>query len=372
MRRLRYLIEKASRLFWWPATVGAIFVIGFGAIGYGYLQWPGAGAIPLAGKSFPLDRWNRGFVLAASVRNAVLLVRPGRADNMQLLLVDFETGKRIKLSSKRSHLSSPYLSPDGARLLFSRQRFERQGHDLVSCDTATLACRTILKSAGSISNAIEISGGRILYVSSPYVKRSDGQIRLTRNDIWIFDSVTGSRQLTDFQLYQLGSLSVTKNEIYFSATGPLRERPVIPKYDPSSNHQSDIFRLPFDPVTGTISAPSETMTPLFASAGIATRPSASADGSLIAFLRTRTGISPYRYDLVIADQSSHGERLIQSSGMGFSRPVIIGHDVYSSVTREDRVLIRVDRTNEPVMKLLADIDDASVASAETVELKIEP
>jgi hypothetical protein len=147
---------------------------------------------------------------------------------------------------------------------------------------------------------------------------------------------------------------------------------VIPEYDPDSNRQSNIFRLPFDPETGAISAPSEMLTPLFASAGIATRPSASADGSLIAFLRTRMGINPYHYELVIADQTGHGERLITSSGMGFSRPMIIGHDVYSSVTREDRMLIRVDRANEPVMKLLAEIDDASVASAETVELKIEP
>ena len=362
MRQLRYLIGKVSRLFWWPATVGALFVIGFGAIGLG----------SFVGESFPLDRWNRGFFLAASGRNAALLVRPGRADNMQLLLVDFETGKRIKLSSKRSHLLSPYLSPDGTRILFSRQHFERQGHDLVSCDTATLACHTILKSAGSVHDMTEISGGRILYVSSPYVKRSDGQIRLTRNDIWIFDTATGARQPTNFQLYQLGSLSVTNSEIYFSATGPFRERPMPPKYEPWSDQQSDIFRLPFDPSTGTISTPSEMMAPLFASAGIATRPSASEDGFVVAFLRTRTGINPYHYDLVIADQSSLGERLIQSSGMGFSRPVIIGHEVYSSVTKEDRVLVRVDRMNEPVTKLLADIDDASVASAETVELKIEP
>lgn len=368
---LRYLIEKMRRMLWWPAIVGAVLVIGSAAIAFGQLYWS------LAGASQPdklhADRWARGFSLAASIKNAVLLVRSGEAENLQqLLLVDFETGNRLRLNSEGAHLASPYLSPDGTRLLFSRQPTKRQGHDLVSCETKTLACRTILKSTGSIHSAMEISGGRILYVSSPYVKRSNGQTRLTRNDIWLFDPVTGPRQLTDFRLYELRSLSVTDRDIYFSATGPLSERPVIPKYDPSSNHQSSIFRLPFDSATGNIASPSEMMTPLFASAGIATMPRASTDGSVIAFLRTRTGINPYQYELVIADQTTHDERLINTSGMGFSHPVVIGHDVYSSVTRDDRVLIRIDRQKQSEMTLLADIDDASVASAETVELKIAP
>jgi len=369
MQAAHYLIGKVLRLFWWPAVVATIFVIGSGAIAL----WQ-AGVVPtsLAGSGSSLDRWNRGFFLAASVRNAAVLVRDRRTDNMQILLVDFETGKRIRLKSERSHLLSPYLSPDGTRLLFSRQPLDHQGHELVSCETATLTCRTILRSAGSIQSTIEISGCRILYVSSPFVKRFDGQIRLSHNDIWIFDPTNGPHQLTDFKLYELHSLSVSNSQIYFSATGPSRDRPVIPKYEPDANQQSNIFRLPFDPEKGAIEAPSETMTPLFASAGIATRSSVSADGSLIALLRTRTGINPYHYDLVIADQNSHVERLIVSSGLGFSRPVVIDHDVYASVTKEDRLLIQVNRPGEPSMQLMADIDDASVAGAETVELKLEP
>ena len=370
MRAVRELFRKILRLFWWPAVVGAVFVIGSGAMAFHSL-WQAAPTSP-AGAASPLDRWSRGFYLAASVRNAVVLLRAGSTDNMQLLLVDFETGRWTRLKSERSHLLSPYLSPDGARLPFSRQPLDHPGHELVSCETATLTCRTILRSTGSVQSAIEISGDRILYVSSPYFKGFDGRTRLSRNDIWIFDPATGSRKLTDFKLYELHSLSVTNGEIYFSATGPSRDMPVIPKYEPDDNHQSNIFRLPFDPVKGTIDTPSETMKPLFASAGIATRPSASADGSLIAFLRTRTDIGAYHYDLVIADQNTHGERLIETSGLGFSRPVVIDHDVYASVTKEDRVLIQVNRPGEPVMKLIADINDASVAGAETVELAILP
>jgi Tol biopolymer transport system component len=369
---IRKLIGTVLRLFWWPAVVGVVLVLGSGALAYRSLWQSGAAQTLVAGPGFTLDRWNRGFFLAASVRNAAVLVRATTTENMQLLLVDFKTGKRIRLKSERSHLLSPYLSPDGARLLFSRQPLDHQGHELISCETASLICRTILRSTGSILSAIEISGGRILYVSSPYVKGFDGRIRLSRNDIWMFDPATGSRQLTDFKLYELHSLSVTDGAIYFSAYGPSPEKPVIPKPDPMDNQQSDIFRLPFDPAKGAIDTPSETMMALFRSAGIATRASVSADGSLIAFVRTRTGISPYHYDLVIADPSNLGERLIEASGLGFSRPVVIDHDVYASVTKDDGVLIQVYRAGDSSMKPIDDINDASLAAAETVELTIQP
>jgi hypothetical protein len=370
MRALSYLVTKVARLFWWPAVVGAVFVIGFGVLGLGSFNY----AAPTAsGAGSWLDRWNRSFTFAASSRNAVILTRSNATEPVKLLLVDFETGKRVRLKSDHSHLSSPYLSPDGTRLLFSRVPLgQQQVYELVSCDTTAFACRTILRSSGSIHSAIEISGNRILYVSSPYYKGYNDQLRLNRNDIWMFDPATGPRQLTDFKLYDLHSLSVADGEIYFSAEGPARDRPIIPKYEPMGNRQSSIFRLPFDSAKGTIDIPSGTIAPLFVEPGIATSPSVSVDGALIAFLRTRTGINPYRYDLVIADQALHSERTVLATGLGFSRPVVIGRDVYASVTRDDRVSILVDRPGEPSTKLLADIEDASIAATETIELKIEP
>lgn len=52
--------------------------------------------------------------------------------------------------------------------------------------------------------------------------------------------------------------------------------------------------------------------------------------------------------------------------------MVIDHDVYASITKGTGVLIRVDRPGETSMKLLADLDDASVANTETVELTIRP
>jgi hypothetical protein len=323
-------------------------------------------------QGFNLDKWrdkrDRGFYLAASVKNAAILVRTSTANYVQLLLIDFASGKRTRLKSEGSHLLSPYLSPDGERLLFSRQLEERKGTDLVSCDTGALTCRVVVKSAGSISSAIEISGNRILYVSSPFVTRSNGSVRASRNDIWIFDPATGPRQLTDFKLYQLNSLSVTQNQIYFAAVGS----GVIPKPQPLADQQSSIFRLPFDPRTATIDLPRETMSPAFVSDGIATCPAASADGSLVGYLRTETRISPYHFNLVIADYKSWSQRLVESPGIGASRPVIIDHNVYASVVEEGRTLIQVHRRNERSATTLAEIVDASVASVGAIELKIDP
>ncbi len=105
-------------------------------------------------QGFNLNKWqdkrDRGFYLAASVKNAAILVRTSRADYMQLLLVDFGSGKRTRLKSEGSHLLSPYLSPDGERLLFSRQLSDRKGTELVSCNTGSLACHVVVRSAGSI------------------------------------------------------------------------------------------------------------------------------------------------------------------------------------------------------------------------------
>ncbi|MEY9183553.1 hypothetical protein ABIG06_005130 [Bradyrhizobium sp. USDA 326] len=327
---------------------------------------------PAHTQGFDLDKWNRGFSLAASVKNAAILVRSSKAENMELLLVDFDSGKRTKLRSKGSHLLSPYLSPDGARLLLSRELPGRSGTALVSCDTGRFTCHVVLRSAGSIHSAIQLSGGRILYVSSPFVKGGDGRARLSRNDIWIFEPATGPRQLTDFRLYELDSLAVGQNEIYFSAYGPPRDRPVIPKLDWRANQQSSIFRLPYDPEKATIDPPSRTLEPLFLSAGIANYPAASMDGLLVAFLRTRTSSNPYHYDLVIADTNSKSEQLIETPGLGASRPVIIDHDVYASIILKDRTLIQVCRQGERSMKTLADIGDASIATTEAVEVDIDP
>ena len=314
------------------------------------------------------DRRNAGFYFAASVKSAAFPVKT-REGNVALLFVDFETGKQIKLNSARSHLLSPYLSPDGTRLLFVRQPYDRQGHELISCETGEFVCERVVKSAGSIESPIEISDRRILYASSAYHVGSDGKGRYARNDFWMSDGANEARQLTDMQFYELTSISVTNNEVYFSAEGPRFDRPVIPKTIPLASERSDIFKLPFDPARAEIKAPVGMLKPLFVSGGIATWSSVAPDGSLIAFLRTRTDIGGYRYDVVIVDQKSQTIRLFESSGLGFSRPVIAGGNVFVRDILDDRYVIKMIEPNEPA-KTLLEIPDASIDGLESQEILI--
>lgn len=269
-----------------------------------------------------------------------------------------------------AHLLSPYLAPDGKRLLFVRHPFGEGGREIVSCDTESLRCRSVLKSEGSISSPVEISGGRILYVESPKYLRLDGRTGYHRNDFWLLDQAGRALQLTNMRLYQISSVSVTESAVYFSGEGPPRDNPIIPKDDPNSNKQSDIFKLPFDHALGKMESPSRPLQPLFLDYGKSRSPSVSWDGSLVAFWRT-TDLGNYRYGLFIVDQERRESRQITAAGSGISRPVVVGRSVYINVIHEDRLWIQVVEPGQRTMKLLAEVMDASINSAETVEIKFE-
>jgi len=315
------------------------------------------------------DRLNLAAYFAASTRNAAFPVKDSKG-SLAILLVNFETGKRKKLGIRGSHLLSPYLSPDRKRLLFVRHPFGEGGREIVSCDTESLLCRSVLKSDGSISSPVEISDGRILYVESPKVPGLKGDARYHRNDFWLLDQAGRALQLTNMRLYQISSIGVTENAVYFSAYGPPRDNPIIPKYDPDLSKQSEIFKLPFDRALGKIESPSRPLEPLFLDYGISQSPSVSPDGSLIAYLRT-TNLGNYRYDLVIEDQGSHETRLITAAGFGFSRPAVVGKSVYANLINEDRHWIQVAEPGQRTMKRLAEVTDASINSVEITYIKFE-
>lgn len=169
----------------------------------------------VAAKEDSAERQRGGFVFTASVRNAAFLGRSPQG-NQTILLVDYETGKLKRIISSGAHLSSPRLSPDGTRLLLARQRFKERWQQLLSCDLHSFVCKSIVKSEGSIGSPVEITGGRVLYVSSPYDVGYDGRGRYALNDFWIVGQSDMPRQLTHMILYQLNSVSVANGEVYFS------------------------------------------------------------------------------------------------------------------------------------------------------------
>lgn len=319
------------------------------------------------------DKSNRADALAASGKNAAVLIRPGN-NEFQILLIDFATGTQTRLGSRRFHLSSPSLSPDGQRLLFVRTLVGKfRESELVSCDTVDFVCRMVLKISGTMHSQIELPGGRILYVSSPYHSGHNGYTRTNRNDFWLFDPATGARQVTDFRLYELYSISVASDIVYFNAFGSPNDAPLIPRDDSKSTAQSHMFQLPFDADERRIQALSIPLKPLFVKEGsYAIRPKVSADGSLFSFLRTALTGGAYRFDLVVLDTTTGKERTVSTTSDGYSIPVIVGDAIYARDLVEDFICIRKVTQGGQRSEIVVNIFEPTVGNLNTVELTITP
>lgn len=317
-----------------------------------------------------LDRLNMGDYLAASDKNAAFPVK--LPQGTAIIFADLATGAMQKLVSSKADLYAPYLSLDGTKLLLVRRLHDSKEFELISCETRLFGCKIVLKSINSIGSPVEISTNRILYVSSPLVVRDNGTTRFSRNDIWSIDSEGRLRKLTDLELYGLGSLSIGNGEIYFNGIGPRRDHPFFPKFDAGPKERSDMFKLPFNEATGDIAAPQEVMKPLFSNGGIATRPSVGPAGYPFAFLQTRTDIGHYKLNVVILDPDRRTTRVFESSGTGFSRPVIVGDKVIANDIGHSSRMIKMFTPGKIESQTLVTISDASISALEAKELAIKP
>ncbi|CAM5494275.1 hypothetical protein AFEL58S_03509 [Afipia felis] len=312
------------------------------------------------------DRRKRSFYFAASDRNAAVLVRT-KQDNVGILLMDFQTQSLRKLGIKGSHLLSPSLSLDGKRLLFARQPYDETGHELISCETDTLKCRVLVKTSGSIVSPVEISNGRVLYASSPYIPERK-KYKYSKADLWILDQ-SGPRKLTNIELFQITAISASKDFIYFSGEAA-PGNPALRPADPVAGVQSDIFRLPFDVTGGRLLEPVPPLAPLFVEAGRSTQSSVSANGDVVAFLRSAERRVYFRYDLVIADMRKNRNQAIEATEIGFSRPIVVDDGVIVSSIRSDRLAIKKFAFDASDMTPLIEIEDASVDKMDEIELLV--
>jgi WD40-like Beta Propeller Repeat len=315
----------------------------------------------------PVDRQATYFAVARNSAAFPVNVQDGR---LVLLLVDFGTKRLRKLGVAGAHLLSPFLSPDGKRLLFVRHPFGNRERELVECETDSLGCKSILKTENNIVSPIDIGGGRILFAASPYVIGGDGRGRYSRYDFWLRSAGEAPQKLTNMQLYELHSASVAKDAVYFAAIGPRSQNPAIPKYDPDAPRQSEIFKLPFNPNTGEIENPSRMLNPLFVADGKAISPAVSSDGATIAFLRTRLGIGNYRYELVIRNGDDGPEKVFPASGFGYSKAVVVDQAVYAIGATNNGYSIWAVSPGDTTSRLVAEIGDSAVEPVPVMELSI--
>lgn len=316
------------------------------------------------------DRLTVGFYFTASSHQAAFPVSAPGGD-VDLLVIDFASNGVRKLHSQGARLLSPFLSEDGARLLVVRLRNDAAEYELLSCRTVDFVCRRLIASKDSITSPTEISADKIVYVASPLRTIPGVRSRYIDHDFWLFETDKQPRQLTTFRLYELNSLSITSTDIYFSAMGGQRNEKIIPKFEPLGSTASDIFKLPLDATSGTIEAPQSVLAPLFLSLGRSTWASVAPDGSMAAFLRTQNNLGGYRYDLVAMNLGSQVSQTIESTGLGFSRPIVVGKAVLVKEIFEDRYTIKRLLGFGTALELLLDISDASIEALEPFNLKVD-
>jgi|1185.fasta_scaffold29792_1 hypothetical protein len=316
------------------------------------------------------DRLTLGFFFTASQHLAAFPVRVSGTE-IDVMLIDLESGARIKLASKGFNLLSPSLSNDGERILLVRNSSQTGEYALLSCVIANFSCRRLVESKASINSPTEICPGTILYVSSPRKVLPGVRSQYQQHDLWILGKDESPRQLTDFRFFEMDWLSPTSGSIFFSAMGP-RDKQTIPKFAPLASSDSDIFRLTFNPAQCLVEQAAATLTPLFLGNGRSTAATVAGDETIAALLRTETRVGGYRYDLVIMDLLAQGSRVFESSGLGFSRPALVDRTVVVREIFDDRYVISRLPLGDPTIKPIAEITDASIASTQVIEIQVEP
>jgi hypothetical protein len=315
------------------------------------------------------ERFAAGFFFTASSRQAAFPVPVG-GGRIDVMIVDLKSGDRKRLSSADSSLLTPLLSADGERLLLVR--FNRTGiYDLLSCTTTTFVCKVETSGEGSINSPVEVGANRILYVGSPIRIIPGVRSRYPQHDLWILERGGLPRQLTQLQFFEMNWLSVAGTNVYFSAMGSGSGKEIIPKFGPVAMNYSDIFRLSFDAVHGSVQPPDRQLAPIFISGGRSTAANVAPDESIAAFLSTRNQVGGYRYDLVVTDLRSGGSRTVESTGRGFSRPAVVDGAVLVREIFDDRYVIGRLASSDSKIVPLVEVNDSSISTTETTEIKIE-
>lgn len=325
-----------------------------------------------ASTSSRLQKLVTGGYLTASSKNAAFFVVASPRSN-DVIVLDFESKTFRKLSSNGTRLVYPFLSLDGERLLLVRQDSHTGQSELLSCGTMNLLCRRLFATKLSIVEPVEISADKIAYVSSSFKTIPGVRSRYVDHDLWLYEAGKELHQITDFRLYALTRPSITSSHIYFSALGPHPGKEVIPKFKPLEVASSSIYRLPFNSHTGEVTVPTTQMSPLFVAArSLSDSPSVALDETFAAFLRTdRYRKGGFRFDLVVQSLTTSSSRLFESSGIGFSRPVVVGRTVVVNDLLDDRYVIKRLLPDAASLQTEIEVTDDEIIRLPATEIKIE-
>lgn len=261
--------------------------------------------------------------------NGLILVSPG---NDQAGLIS---------TTGYSHWS-PQLSSDGERLIFVRAAVANGERELVTCEIKSWQCSILFRTPNQLTAPVDIGNGYVLFAANQLREGDDARMR--RFDIFAVRKGQQPARLTNYEMYEVQSLSVAKDRIVVGADGKRGFEPSFcSSQDSLKCDKSDIYALDFDPQQVAVLNKPSLLKPLFSIPGYSTRPVVSPDGKRVAFKNTNRQGNPWRYSTVIAGTNGVVDGGVPAQGYAFSTGAFVGDWLFVNEVFEDHYrVMRID------------------------------
>jgi hypothetical protein len=313
---------------------------------------------PSVAANFDLERFRQiaVFDLAASadfVSFPVVL----SSDTWGLIFLNRKTGEQKIIYDDSNVFHAPFLSSDGERLLFVREKAKQEAKELVSCKIANWRCEIVFKAEGTIFSPVELDADTFLYSSSPFVTVEPEKRRTAPfHNLFLLKKGSAPVRLTEFDAFQLNPISVAGRRVLFSALHGYYDKKVIPSPTPGAAARSDIFSLELSDIERRIIWPDLPLKPIFLIEGYSTNASIAADGGHAAFLNSRTKNGQTRFNLVAANMSGEISKYVEASEFGFSRPSFVNQTIVANELLHDRYEVKEFNLSGEAGRVLFQVD----------------
>lgn len=265
-----------------------------------------------------------------------------------IILVSPDTDHVRLISTEGYSHWSPHFSSDGERLVFARAAVPEGERELVTCEINTWRCSILFRTPRKLAAPVDVGNGYVLFAANQPLEGDNEK----RRGVDIFAVRKGQQptRLTNYEMYEVQSLGVTKNKILFGADGGSGFEPSsCPPRDFLECDKSNIYALDFDPQQMMVLNKPNLLRPLFAIAGYSTRPVVSLDGKRVAFLNTNRRGNPWRYNTVISDIGGTVEGGVSVQGSAFSSSAFVGDWLFVNELFPDHYrVLRIDLRSKKV------------------------
>lgn len=267
--------------------------------------------------------------------------------------VDRSSGKRKLIQVPGSLLLFPSISKDQSHLLFVVRDQQSATREIVRCTILDWRCSSLLKTNEPIYSPIDVGDEGVLFAASGLRKANDGKLRYDAFHLFYLEKgYSFAKQLTRASFYSIGSLQFANGDILFSGISK------------ESSYSEALFNVGFDLTRKDIVDLQDLMRPLTLLSGTSMFPSKSDQSAVLAFLHMGSLVE---YDLAI-ERPRTGIAVHKRTGLGFSKPVVLGEDVLVNELLEGEYVISAYRPDgrvevlDRLSRLPPDIENLSRVS----------